>query len=610
MLEQQAGTILLDSSLADGLQRASYFFSHPLKVIHADSLAEVPQALGELDEAVAAGYYVAGYMAYEMGYAFEAIAPVGAVRHPLLWFGVYAEPLVLEEDAVAEHLGLIEEASFSVKHTRLGISREAYCEALQAIKTLIRDGEVYQINFTDRISFDFEGSPLAFYSQLRRRQRVAWGAYLNTGETHLLSLSPELFFQREGSRIWTRPMKGTHRRGRTRAEDVALQDALVADAKNRAENLMIVDLLRNDLSRCCIPGSVQVPELFTTEVYETLIQMTSTVEGHLREGIRYADIFRALFPCGSVTGTPKISAMQHIDALEAAPRGVYCGAIGYIAPDDRAAFNVAIRTAVIENGRGTMGTGSGIVWDSDPNSEYEETLLKAQFLTQAAVPTTAPPDFQLIETMLAEDGDIALFDLHADRLQESALYFRFDFDRALFNKRVHDVLLTLPAGRHKVRTTLDRRGAIAVTTTLLPDTFPAYSQVCYSTQRVDSRDPFFYHKTTRRAMYESEYASARAAGFAEILFLNERGEVSEGARSTVFIAVGEALYTPPLTSGLLNGVYRQHLLQTRPQTYERVLFPDDLERADAVYLSNAVRGLQRVQKVVPRSLGDDLAVSS
>jgi len=589
------GTILLDTARQDAESRRSLLFTDPLQVLTAHTPQDVLGLLDGLDARVEEGLYVAGYLAYEAGYAFEDVAtPAG--KGPLAWFGVYEAPVVLEEPAVTGLLAGYAGAPFAVRDVHLTIPLATYLDRIARVKTYIHDGDVYQINFTDKVVFGFEGSPVAFYHALRRRQRTAFGAYLQTGATHLLCLSPELFFRRHGSRVWTRPMKGTVHRGHTLGEDQALQRWLAADPKSRAENLMIVDLLRNDLARCCRPGSVQVRDLFATEVYETLIQMTSTVEGDLRGGVRYADLFRALFPCGSVTGAPKIRAMQRIHELEAGPRGVYCGAIGYIAPDDRAAFNVAIRTIVLRDGHGVMGTGSGIVWDSDPRAEYDECRLKAHFLVQTAQPEpNTEEDFQLIETMRAEAGVIERLALHIDRLRASAQYFGFVFDEAAVRARIEAELLKANGMRCKVRITLGRDGGLSVTATALPAQPARYRRVVFSEVRIDSDDAFFYHKTTRRQPYEDAYRRARARGFDEVLFLNERGEVTEGSRTNVFVRQGDVFYTPPVACGLLGGIYRRHLLLTMPAAAVRVLWPEDLRGADAVYLCNAVQGFQEVE---------------
>ncbi len=590
------GTVWLDTAQPDEENHRSLLFMRPIRVLQADTPEQVPALLRALDGAVAAGYYVAGYMAYEAGYALAPVPiRVPDETGPLAWFGVYEMPHVLAPASTAALAG--EPGDYAVWDLHLALSREAYRERVQHIRALIREGEVYQINFTLPLRFRFEGDPIAFYLALRRQQPVPYAAFVNTGERLVLSLSPELFFRREGERIYTRPMKGTMRRSSLLDEDVRLAEALRTDEKNRAENLMIVDLLRNDLSVCCEPGSVAVPELFRIEAYPTVWQMTSTVAGRLRSGIGYAGLFRALFPSGSVTGAPKLRAMQHIARLEPAPRGVYCGAIGYAAPDGEAVFNVAIRTLELAGSEGHMGVGSGIVWDSGPDAEYEECWLKGQFLRAAAEP------FALIETMRCEQGRIPLLELHLERLRRSAAHFGFALDEGQVRAQLEQVRQALdPAKVWRLRLTLEVSGQTQLTTAeLAPDPDRPW-RLCVARERLDPYDPLRYHKTTRRAHYEAAYLQAQAAGFDEVLFLNTRDEVCEGSRTNLFVQLDGRLYTPPVSCGLLPGVYRQHVLRTRPDVEERVLTLADLRRAEALYVCNAVRGWRPAVLAVPEPL--------
>ncbi len=584
------GTLLLDTARPDAENRQSWLFTKPVDVLTAHTLDDVIPLLRQIDEFVSAGHHVAGFMSYEAGYAFEDFEPAASTEEPLAWFGVYDAPQRVAPDAISAESKAGNDAPPSVTDIAFSLDRADYLDAIDAIKAHIRAGDVYQINFTGRVGFTLEGTPWALYRALRRQQRVPYGAFLNLGGTQILSLSPELFFRRAGQRVVTRPMKGTIHRGRTLDEDRQLRQWLTEDEKSRAENLMIVDLLRNDLSVCCVPGSVRVPALFTTEPYDTVTQMTSTVEGRLRPDVAYADLFRALFPCGSVTGAPKIRAMEIIRRLEEGPRGVYCGTIGHIGPDDAATFNVAIRTAVVRGGRGTMGVGSGIVWDSDAEAEFEECALKTQFLKQAT-DSVVSGDFELIETMRWADG-IALWPYHVERLRESAAYFGFPFDadvmRRVVDQHVEQHSL---AGAHKVRLTLNRQGTVNVTSSPVERSMPEPVRLIISDVRIDSSNPFRHHKTTRRAVYQRAYQQAQQAGADEALLTNERGEITEGARTNVFVEQDGVLLTPPLASGVLNGVYRRHLLRTR-DVREQVLYPADVHAADRIIVCNAVRGGQ------------------
>jgi para-aminobenzoate synthetase/4-amino-4-deoxychorismate lyase len=383
-------------------------------------------------------------------------------------------------------------------------------------------------------------------------------------------------------------MKGTIRRGLDIQEDAVLADALQLDEKNRSENLMIVDLLRNDLGRICEFGSVSVEELFSIERYETLFQMTSTVCGKLLEGVDYEEIFRSLFPCGSITGAPKLRTMQIIRELESGPRGVYTGAIGFFSPDKEAMFNVAIRTICLRGAEAEMGVGGGIVYDSAAEQEYRECLLKGSFLISRL------PPFQLIETMLWS-SEYERLALHLKRLKASAEYFSFSYqeDKVMRELFEHAAKFTLEKS-YRVRLLLEKSGKIQITSSQIEREERPW-RVAISSARTSSTDRFLRHKTTNRSLYEAKRQSAIELGFDDLLFLNERDEVTEGAITNLFAEIGDKLCTPPVSCGLLPGVYREYLLQSDPRTEERVLLLSDLKVAKAVYLSNSVRGLRKAQ---------------
>jgi para-aminobenzoate synthetase/4-amino-4-deoxychorismate lyase len=462
---------------------------------------------------------------------------------------------------------------------------------------------VYQLNFTAPWRIEAPGSAAALYARLRARQPVDYGAFLHWRQgRRILSFSPELFFRVEDAggtrRITTRPMKGTAPRGRTTREDRERAEWLGNDPKNRSENVMIVDLLRNDLGRLARFGSVRAEKLFAVERYPTLWQMTSTVTAELREEVGFAEIFRALFPCGSVTGAPKVRAMQLLAELEDGPRGVYTGAIGYFSPH-RTVFNVAIRTLELQGERGTMGVGSGIVIDSDAADEYRECMLKAEFLTRAQ--DRMEEGFSLVESMLWQNG-YPFLELHLDRLVDSAEYFGFPCERGPVRAALEEHARGFAGGpedkaARKVRLLLDSEGALQIT-----DEFLApgggeerVGRVRMAQTRTDPVDPMLFHKTTHRPVYAAAFHEAAQAGFDDVLFLNLRGEVTEGAISNIFVEKDGRWLTPPVDCGLLAGVYRRHLLETRADVEERVLYAGDLRAADAVYLANAVRGLRRVR---------------
>ncbi len=380
------GAVLLGAGFGGG---EGLLFAAPRAQIVAWEAAEVAGALAEADAVLKAGGHAAGWLAYEAGAALAGEAPPGRGRQPLVWLGVYDAPRRLGPAAYEALLEGAGETPAAAGPAVLAESRAAYRECVGRVRAHIREGDVYQVNYTLRLRFEAEGDPAAWFRRLRRRQRAPYEAFVRQGGAAVLSFSPELFFRAEGGLLTARPMKGTSPRGADAAEDARLARRLAADPKSQAENLMIVDLLRNDLSRVCLPGSVETPALYTVEPYETLFQMTSTVRGRLAPGVRPSEVMGALFPCGSVTGAPKRRAMQIIRTLEPEPRGVYCGAVGYWAPDGRAVFNVGIRTLAWRAGRFEMGVGSGIVWDSDAESEYAECLLKARFVTEALAPPLA-----------------------------------------------------------------------------------------------------------------------------------------------------------------------------------------------------------------------------
>jgi para-aminobenzoate synthetase/4-amino-4-deoxychorismate lyase len=597
-------SVLLETSRFDATNNQSLLFVHPVQVLAASKLDEIPRLFSQLEEALANGFYVAGFIGYECGYHFQ---PLNAVTLdpsdlPLAWFGVYRSPLIYDHQRNCvlgdSSLPLAHELRDEmrdipdrvVNQVTLTLSEEQYCAKVDRIKDYIRAGDTYQVNLTDRVDVPMTASPVEAFAVLSHRQSVSYGAFLHVGDRHILSLSPELFFKIDGDKIVTRPMKGTMPRGLDAIEDIEVALRLQNDEKNRAEHVMIVDLLRSDLGRICSMGSVKVEDIFSVEKYETLFQMTSTISGVLRPGLEYYEIFKSLFPSGSITGAPKIRTMQIIHELEQRRRGVYTGAIGFISPNRSSSFNVAIRTLVLEGGRARMGVGGGIVADSQPADEYRECLLKASFLTRTW------PEFQLVETMLW-DGEYSLLAMHLDRMESSASYFNFPFDRPLVSSQVMKQSNQFQVGnRYRVRLLLDSAGQLTTTsTTYVPDI--STGCVYISMERTLSTDVFLRHKTTYRERYDRLYAEARVDGFDEIIILNERGEVTEGAISNIFIMQNGTLITPPLHSGLLPGVLRRQILESTPTSKERVLTVHDLECADAVYLCNSLRGMRQVQSL-------------
>ena len=608
LVEHTPATVLLENSQPGAAEPRSWLFTSPLRTIAADEAAQLPNLFAEIESAVAAGHSVVGFFTYECGVAFE---PKAAMRpsqagQPLAWVGVYecgylfdhrtgdfvdGDPPGLAQFPAS---GLDKEAA-AVTDAAFGLSEEQYTECIAAIHEWIHAGDVYQLNFTAPLRMKVPGSAAALYQRLRSRQPVEYGAFLHwLPNRRILSFSPELFFRLEERgdtrSITTRPMKGTAPRGRTTGEDRQIAEWLRHDPKNRAENVMIVDLLRNDLGRLCNYGSVRVENLFTVERYRTLWQMTSTVTGELRPEVGFQQIFRALFPCGSVTGAPKVRAMQLLAKIEEQPRGLYTGAIGFFSPE-RSVFNVAIRTLELDGERGTMGVGSGIVIDSDATEEFRECLLKAEFLAHHEEP------FSLVETLLWQNG-YPLIELHLDRLEDSAEYFDFICDRNEVKAVLLEHSVTFADRRpRKVRLLLGCNGSLHLTNEILTerviggDVQPI--QVCIASLRTDPQDRMLFHKTTHRPIYAEAFNVASEAGYDDVLFFNQRGEITEGAISNFFVEKDGHLFTPPVECGLLAGVYRRYLLETCADVEERILYAEDLRTADSVYLANAVRGLRR-----------------
>ncbi len=609
LVERTPGSVLLESSRPNPKEQTSRIFLSPLRVLEARVPTEVAELFAHIERAVRDGQVVAGFFTYECGQAFEPKAQLhrGDSKTPLAWFGLYDRAHLFDhlhgEFVDGEPPGLAElsetaPSPHAPPETNLkvaaSLSEPQFADRIEAVHEWIRAGDVYQLNFTFPLNLRTADKPAALYANLRARQPVEYGALIHwQPDQYILSFSPELFFRIDQAgttrHIVTRPMKGTAPRGRTNAEDAQIAERLRNDEKNRSENVMIVDLLRNDLGRLCNFGSVTVEDLFAVERYPTLWQMTSTIAGALRADVGYHDIFRALFPCGSVTGAPKVRAMQLLAQLEATPRSVYTGAIGFFARE-QTVFNVAIRTLQVDEENARMGVGSGIVIDSNASDEYRECLLKAEFLSNTT------ESFSLIETMKWQ-GEYSLLELHLDRLEDSAAYFGLLCYRDEIKAALLRVATAFPdRAPRKVRLLLHPQERIHVEHELLPplteEASPA--QVCIANQRTDARNRFLFHKTTNRPVYAEAIKAAAAAGFADVLFLNHEEQVTECAISNIFIEKESRWFTPPVACGLLNGIYRRHLLATRPAIQEKILSIDDLKTSDAIYLTNAVRGLRQV----------------
>ena len=587
--------VLLDDARASAASEA-HLFESPREVFVAQRPDEVAQVLAAADTARREhGGSLAGYIAYEAGLALEPrLAPRAEARTgadgPLVWLGLFDGARTIPAGEVpgwlAEHGG---SETTSIGPLDPEISTGAYLAAFARLQDAIRAGDIYQANLTFRLAGAWRGDPLALYAAIRPSAEAGYGGVVFDGSHWLLSFSPELFFTLKGHAAKVKPMKGTRPRGRTPDEDRAFAEELAQSVKDKAENLMIVDLMRNDLSRVAEPGSVRVDAPFAVESYPTVHQMVSTVRARLQPDRGAMDVVRAIFPCGSITGAPKIRAMELIDEVERDARGPYCGAIGRIDSSGDAAFNVAIRTLRLtpgENGRGraVLGVGSAIVADSDPMGEWRECLVKGGFVRQSAA-----AGFDLIETMrFSPDEGIALLELHLERLKASAAELGFAFDRHATRNQIQALCFELDAPA-RVRLVLARSGASALEVAPLPAPAEGPVKCAVLSLPVDEGDWRLRHKTTDRGFYNEALGLAQAAGGGEALLVRDDGRVTEGAVSSVFAERGGKLLTPPARLGLLPGVLRRSLID-EGRAVEAELTLGDL--ADGFLIGNAVRGLQ------------------
>ncbi|MES2986682.1 MAG: aminodeoxychorismate synthase component I [Pseudomonadota bacterium] len=569
--------ILLDDARPGGA--GARLYRNPLGIVRAETPGDVKAALEELRAARGRGLHAAGYLTYDAGRAFEPRAEARAGKGPCLWFGLFEtyetiDPMDLLPDPAGAWAGA----------PRPNITRARYEAQFEHVAELIAAGDIYQANLTFRADVPFAGSPQALYALLRGRAAAGYGALIATGEQWLLSLSPELFFALEDGKLTARPMTGTAVRDADPERDRTAAESLAADPKQRAENLMIVDLMRNDLARVAQAGSVSVPQLFHVERYPTVHQMVSTVTATLSEDLDALDALAALFPCGSITGAPKLRAMEIIAEVEDDARGIYTGSIGRLDADGDAMFNVAIRTLTLGESA-TLGLGSGVVADSEAGEEWAECLAKGAFITSGENP------FDLIETMKFDsEAGMPLLERHLARMKASAQLFGFEFDRHAARNELQAATFRLrnPA---KVRLLLAASGAIAIGISALPDAPHAPVAVAIRPHKVAPDDFRLFHKTSRRSFYP------RAPDAFETLYTDADGYLTEGSFTSLFVERDGVLITPPLSRGLLPGVLRAELLESG-RAVEGDLTPADLE--NGFFLGNAVRGLVAAVTVADR----------
>lgn len=530
-------------------------FTNPIKIITAFNFDELKTAFAKIEE-LKNQYYIVGYLRYN---AFSGQSS----NFPLLYFEVFNSYNI-----------------YKTKNTKKLLLNPTpcvnFCEysnAIKKIKEEIAKGNTYEVNYTYDFDIPFDGDELDLFNFLLSKQKTPYNFYIKNQYDTVLSFSPELFFEMQNNHILTKPMKGTIRRGKDKKEDKNLIEFLKNDIKNRAENVMIVDLLRNDLGRIAKVGTVNVSKLFEIETHKTLHQMTSQIEADLKENTTFFDIFKAIFPCGSITGAPKISTMKVISDVEKGERNIYCGAIGMISPKETI-FSVPIRILqkTNEQNKFKYRVGGAIVWDSNAQDEWEETLTKTKFLND---------EFQIIETVKIENNSILFEKEHFERMQKTAEHFGFKFKTPEIAKTDSGMLRIL----------LNRDGEIK--TELKRITPAKTSKIAISPIIQNSKNEFLYYKTTYRPWYYDSFQRIKNGEIYDEIFFNEKGELTEGARSNIVLQLNGNLYTPPVQCGLLNGVFRQELLKNNKCT-EKILYKKDLEKAEKIFCVNSVRGMVEV----------------
>ena len=550
-----------------------HIFTKPLKELKTRDLDQVETLLREAEAYQETGYYAVGYVSYEAAPAFEkklAVHPAPLMGEYLLYFTIHekVETLPFPEDYEAVDLP----ANWQEE-----VEAPAYRKAIETIQHHIRQGDTYQVNYTVQLSQELKADPLAIYNRLVVEQKAHYNAFIQHDDVAILSISPELFFEQDDKLLITRPMKGTTRRGLTNQTDLQEAAWLEADPKNRAENMMIVDLLRNDMNRISEIGSEQVTRLCQVEQYSTVWQMTSTIESRLRPEVDLVQTFQALFPCGSITGAPKISTMEIIQQTEVAPRGVYCGTIGILLPKGKRIFNVAIRTLQMQGKQAIYGVGGGITWDSKWESEYQETKQKSAVLYRQE------PRFELLTTGRIHQGELTFLEQHLTRLREASRYFTYPYDEPKLLKKLQEELAHLdPSLDYRCRIALQKNGAFKLAIAELKDLPASYLQAQLRKQTAPLDRPFTHFKTSQRDhLSRSEQ---------EQIYYLEDGTLLETTIGNLILEIDGQRYTPPAHLPILDGIYRRHLLETG-QVEEKLLTLKDLEVADQVYACNALRGL-------------------
>ena len=556
-----------------------YIFTQPIKELKTRDLAEVTNLLAQVESYQEQGYYVVGYVSYEAAPAFEEKLAVH--KAPLL--GEYLLYFTVHDSVETSSIPLTYEEADLPSNWQEITSAEDYEKAIAQIHHHLRQGDTYQVNYTVQLKQNLSANPFAIYNRMVVEQEAGYNAYVEHDDMAVISMSPELFFEQNDRELMTRPMKGTTKRGLTDDEDLKEAAWLKQDPKNRSENMMIVDLLRNDMNRISEVGSEHVERLCQLEQYSTVWQMTSTIKSQLRPDVDLVEIFRSLFPCGSITGAPKIATMEIIKNLEPQPRGVYCGTIGLLLPNGRRIFNVAIRTIQLHQEKAIYGVGGGITWDSTWESEYREVHQKATILYRKQA------RFQLITTGKISQKQLLFEDKHLERLTKASRYFAFPFDPEDLRQKIEEECQVCDSHQdYRLRISLSKSGEIELSRQILTPLSPSFCQAKLCLQKADLQQAFTYFKTTHRPHL--------SLGEQEKIYHNKSGELLETSIGNLVLKINGKLYTPPIRLGILPGIYRQHLLETG-QVEEKVLTVPDLDQAETIYGCNAVRGLYELEVI-------------
>ena len=580
-IKEEKSSAFLYTSSYNKSDAISYLFNNPEEIISITSLNELELGLNRIDELADQDKFILSLLDYEAGYLFEEkLQNFITDNKTLMRFLVFDSS---EVDKIASNEISFDpfEQDYKINDFQLNETERNYLNKIYKIKEYIKQGDTYQVNYTLKGKFNFKGEILDFVQNLIFNQSTQYSAFINYGNEFVISISPELFFSTNGYKISTRPMKGTIKRGINLEDDSFRAEELRNSKKDKAENIMIVDLLRNDIGKISKTNSVNVDSIYDVEKYETIFQLTSKVHGIL-ESKKYSKIISNLFPCGSITGAPKIRTMKIINELENEKRGLYTGAIGFIHKDN-SVFNVAIRTISIDKktSNGEIGLGSGIVWDSNAEDEFNEVSLKSNFLVN--------PDkyFEIFETMLLEDGKIFLLDNHINRIEKAADYFLFKFNKNLVLEKLNSSINNLDSNhKFKIKLVLTKSGEIRLDINKIETSI--LKRAVISSNKINKKNRFQYFKTTNRELYDSEFTFYRMKNYFDVIYFNEFNELAEGSISNIFIRSKDIWKTPSIDSGILNGTYRNKFISEN-NVIETCISKEELLNSDEILLTNSLR---------------------